>query len=205
MVCQISLSFGPTDQEVALSSAIVNPAAAHVHGFGVTLSDGVIGNAICGAVVDLSRCWTLREAHFVKCDSDGFSVFAIVEETCELALGGGGHDFLEFVCSGQDGTIVRWWRVVRRWWLRWIRGTRAEKEVTTDARPAFGFRETGTTTVNVKAHVTCMEADFSIGITGGTVQEVNHSVHGFLGSVRDGSSNGAERHEHGFIDGAGAE
>jgi len=88
-----------------LSSATANPTAAHVHGFGPTLSDGVIGNAIRGAVVGLNTCWTLREAHFVKCDSDGFSIFAAVEETGKLAFGGRGHDLLEFACGRQNRTM----------------------------------------------------------------------------------------------------
>jgi len=64
-VREVSESFGPVDEEVTLANTIADPAVAHVHGFGSTLGDSVIGDTIRRAVVGLNRCRTLRIAHFI--------------------------------------------------------------------------------------------------------------------------------------------
>jgi len=45
VVSEIALTFGPVDEELALTNAVAYPVELHVHGFGATLFHGVIGDA----------------------------------------------------------------------------------------------------------------------------------------------------------------
>ena len=55
----------PVDTELALVDTVSDPVVAHVHGFGASDFDSVVGNAFrCGVVsLDWGGTW-LRMAHF---------------------------------------------------------------------------------------------------------------------------------------------
>lgn len=72
-------AWSPVDVELFLTNAILDPVEAHVHRFGLALTDSSIGDAAGGGVVCLDWSWRLLMAHFVECDSEGDSIASVME------------------------------------------------------------------------------------------------------------------------------
>ena len=117
----------PINVKLALANAVANPVKAHVDGFGSFLFDRVIGDSRSGTVVSLQRGGRLGMTKFFKTYTNRASFFAVVEKGCKLCFGGTGNDFTEDLAKYIDGTIGRWWGVIRLWGLGRI--TRATAEV----------------------------------------------------------------------------
>ena len=54
----------PIHYVVSLADTILYPIKAHVHGFGLALAGGPVGDAGCAGVVSLDRSGGLLAAHF---------------------------------------------------------------------------------------------------------------------------------------------
>lgn len=140
IIGEVVLTLRPGDYEVALSNAITDPVEMHVHGLGALLLDSVIGKAGSCIVVSLNWCRSLLEAEFLQSSTDGDSIFAVVEDACELVFGCAGHNLFQNVRRIENGAIV--WRrlVVRRWCLCWILRSIAEVEMAGVAGLCVRFR-----------------------------------------------------------------
>ena len=54
----------PVHDVVALADMILYPIEAHVHGFGLALAGGPVGDASCAGFVSLDRSGGLLTSHF---------------------------------------------------------------------------------------------------------------------------------------------
>ena len=121
----------PEDTELFLTLTITNPAESHVHSFGTTLFDSVVGDACGGVIVrydDGRRLWML---HFDECLSFCCCLFSVVEEAPEFRFGGTRHDVFQDVADNEDCSINFGEWIGRQWWNVWRHVT--ETMVPTDA------------------------------------------------------------------------
>jgi hypothetical protein len=84
MLCEIigalSRTSPPIDMVVVLPDVVSNPIELHIHGFGLFLLYGFIGDATGRAVVSDHRGGRLIVAQFFEGDAKRCSFFAIVEK-----------------------------------------------------------------------------------------------------------------------------
>ena len=99
MLCTVIRFVGrtgvPVDDELALADTIADPMVAHVHGFGATLFDIIIGDAARDAAVSFKRCRWLLPTEFLEGSALGNGLFAVVVETSVFDFSSGGNDLLE--------------------------------------------------------------------------------------------------------------
>jgi hypothetical protein len=67
----------------------------------------------------------------------------------------------------------------------------------------FGFGQIGSVDVNVKDHVTGVDSDGCVRVSGGVVEELMGGASGLFGGVGLGGGDGAEGSAHGGVDGTG--
>ena len=96
----IGVTGGPVDVEVALADAVVDPAEAHVDGFGSFLFDGVVGDAVGSAVVCGDDSWGLWPAHFLQGSAQCCGFLAVAKQATAFGFGGAGDDILQ--CLADD-------------------------------------------------------------------------------------------------------
>ena len=99
----------PIHDVVSLADTILYPIKPHVHGFGLALAGGPVGDDNGAGVVSLNRSGGLLAAHFSQGNAQGGSVFGIVKKAGEFSFGGGGHDILDDDADGIEGAIVGGW------------------------------------------------------------------------------------------------
>ena len=106
VVAKIVATRAPVDKELSLMDAVLDPVEEHVHGFGLALTDGAVGDTGGAGVVGLNGCWRLRMAHFGEGGAESDAVTGIVEEAGKLRFGGRGHDVAEDGADGMNGAVV---------------------------------------------------------------------------------------------------
>ena len=95
----------PIHDVVSLADTILYPVKAHVHGFGLALAGGPVGDAGGAGVVSLDRSGGLLAAHLFQGNAQGGGVFGIVKKAGKFNFGGGGHDILAAAADGMEGAI----------------------------------------------------------------------------------------------------
>ena len=133
VIGQVVGAGGPVDQELILIGAVLDPVEAHVHRFGATLLDLVIGETRCSVVVGLHWGWSLFVAEFFEGCAKTDGVFAVVEEGADFAFSSRRDHFAHDVGIDEDRTVVgrRW--IVRLGHGRRVDGAIAEEEVSSGA------------------------------------------------------------------------
>ena len=66
IVGEIVDTLAPVDMKFTLVNVIANPIEMHVHGFGMTLTDGIIDNARGALIISLNGSGRLRIPEFVE-------------------------------------------------------------------------------------------------------------------------------------------
>ena len=105
----------PKDVELLLANRIVYPIEAHVNGLGVFLFDRVLGEPMAGTVVNLEWCGWLLVAKFFESMMKGDRLTSIVECSCNFGFSSTGQDLPSNLAYNQNGTIVRWFGIIRHW------------------------------------------------------------------------------------------
>ena len=78
VISQIVRTMAPMNDEIALGDEIMHPVKTHIHGFGATLLDGIIGNASSTSVVSLNESWRLGVTHLEKSLAQNGGFLAVV-------------------------------------------------------------------------------------------------------------------------------
>jgi hypothetical protein len=152
------------------SAVLVEPIKAHVDGFGVALFDSVINDAGSTTVVNLEGCRWLWMAHLVQDDTEGNALLAGIEETgAQFGFSGGSQDNVKDGAEDMDGAVHGWWSRGGTWGLAGISGVAAEIEVATCSAVCFWLGEVRGVTVDLEAHVACIEANGGLGVGGAVV------------------------------------
>ena len=87
VVSEIVEPWLPVNIEHTLADSVTQPVESHVHGFGLLLLDGVVGNAHCGGIVCLDGGGSLGLVHFLEGGADGDCFLAIEEDGCNFSFG----------------------------------------------------------------------------------------------------------------------
>ena len=202
VVSAILSAFFPQCMKLSLSDAIAHPVKTHIDGFGSALFDSVVGDACSGSVVGSDWSWWLGMAEFFKAGANGASIFTIKKSGTEFGFSGAGDDLAHNVAKNVNGTIgTRAWSVAGRFAV----GEFSEAEETGCARAGLGFGEAGRVAVDGKTHAAAAVSEDCIGMGGGAVKESGDRFHGLSSGVGLLGGDGAERGQHGEIDGSGAE
>jgi hypothetical protein len=68
------------DQKLSLTNAVLYPVKAHVHGFGSTLFDCIVGETRCSGVIGLHWGWWLWMSKLVEYGADGHGFLTVDEQ-----------------------------------------------------------------------------------------------------------------------------
>ncbi len=195
----------PVDVEVTLSGAILDPIVPHVHGFGATLTNRVVGNTSRSGIVGDNGCGALGVAKFRQCVANGFGITTVVEEASELGFSSGGDDFLEAMGDDKDGTVEANLFELDR--FAGVVGGRliAEVEEAGVAGAREGFAEVGSITVDMKPHGAGEVGYGGIGVARSVVEKLDNELHGAFGGSTLLCGKRVDGDEHGVVDGTGVE
>ena len=105
IVVHIGYAWFPVDKELAAAGALVDPAEAHVDGFGALLFDGVICKSNIGWFVYLHGRVHLGVAKFAEQCADGDGFLFIDIGGADFGFGGWSHDVIHDFRHGVNGSI----------------------------------------------------------------------------------------------------
>jgi hypothetical protein len=105
VVCLVSFSRFPVDNELALLNAVTDPVESHIHGTRAALLNGVVGYAVGAFVISLDGGWGLRVSKFFQGDTDAAGILCDIEKSGQLGFSCGGHDMFENNARDVYGTI----------------------------------------------------------------------------------------------------
>ena len=97
--------FGTRSQkelELVLSFAVGQPMVLHVHGFGLTLDDGVISKTNYSGVITLGGIFGMRPTHLDKGLTKLDHGFGAYEDARNFSFGSRGHDKLDYLGDIED-------------------------------------------------------------------------------------------------------
>jgi hypothetical protein len=97
----------PMDSELILLWVATILVKTHVHGLGLALLYGVVGDAPGCWVVGFHWCGGLGMAHPKEGLTDGTSFLSIVEEASKFGFCGAGHNVAQDVADDVNGAIQR--------------------------------------------------------------------------------------------------
>ena len=104
----------PKEPELALSFAAGEPVVLHVHGFGLTLDDGVISNTNYSGVITLDGRFGMGPTHIDKVLTKLDHGFGAYEESRNFGFGSRGHEKLDYFGDSEDRAIYGRDRIVFR-------------------------------------------------------------------------------------------
>ena len=102
----------PKELELALSFAAAEPVVLHVHGFVLTLDDGVIRRTNCSGVITLDRRFSLRPTHIDKGLMKLDHGFGADEEAISFGFVSRRHNKLDYLGNSEDRAIYDRYRSV---------------------------------------------------------------------------------------------
>ena len=112
VVGQIVSTVSPVDIELPLFDAVFDPVKTHIHCFGSSLFDGVVGNAGGASVVSLDGGGGLRMTRVGQDGTQHGGLFAVVEQSTQFGFSSGREN------DGHDGGVDVDGAIETRWWLR---------------------------------------------------------------------------------------
>ena len=149
----------PVDMVLALLDSVLEPVESHVNGFGATLLDCVVEDAVGTGIVNLERGGWLGMSKLEEGLPDGNSVLGIDEGCPSFSFSGRGHNIGHSLGNNVDGSIVGW-----------IRGVVTEEVIARGSATGFGCTKIGAVRVNSIDHITGNKSDYSIRIGCGIVE-----------------------------------
>ena len=170
VISEVIGSGTPIHDVGSLADTILYPIKVHVHGFGLALAGGPVGDAGCAGVVSLDRSGGLLVDHFFQGNAQGGGVFGIVKKAGEFSFGRGGHDILEDDADGMKGDIVGGWcgRLLVR-----IGRFGAKEKMASDAAASFGLRQIRGVAMDVEYHVAGSVTEDGVGMGRGVIEEAS--------------------------------
>jgi len=107
VVTKIFCSWFPVDDELALLDPVSDPIEAHIHRSGLSLFEGVVGDARGSGVIGFDWRWWLGMSESYKDSAESNCFLAVDKEATYFRFCCGGHGMVQFVADGMDGSIWR--------------------------------------------------------------------------------------------------
>lgn len=106
VVAKVVAARTPVYQELALVDAVLDPVETHVHGLGLALAYGAVGDASGANIVYLNVGGRLWMTNFDEGGAECDTIVGIVEETSKFRFGVRGNDVTDDGADGANGAIV---------------------------------------------------------------------------------------------------